>query len=87
MTADGSLSFLGAVGNAGEQIARVRITTGNAALGPNDDNGGPTDVVVTDDFFYSEPIAVPEPTSLGLVGFAALCGLGGCKHRRRLTNR
>jgi hypothetical protein len=87
MTADGSLSFLGAVGNAGEQIARVRITTGNAALGPNDDNGGPTDVVVTDDFFYSEPIAVPEPTSTGLVGFAALCGLGLSKHRRRLANR
>ena len=31
-----SLSFLGAVATAGEQIARVRITTGNSTLGPVD---------------------------------------------------
>jgi hypothetical protein len=61
-TPNGSLSFLGAMANAGERIARVRITTGNAALGPNDTNGGRTDVVVMDDFIYSEPHAVPEPT-------------------------
>ncbi|HEY3394224.1 MAG TPA: PEP-CTERM sorting domain-containing protein [Lacipirellulaceae bacterium] len=86
MTTDGSLSFLGAVGDAGEQIARVRITTGNSALGPNDD-GNLTDVVVMDDFFYSEPTAVPEPTSTVLVGFAALSVAGLGKLRRRSANR
>jgi hypothetical protein len=71
----GSLSFLGAMGTAGERIARVRITTGNSALGPADSNGNPTDVVAMDDFIYSEPIAVPEPASLVLAGTALLCGL------------
>ena len=32
--ADGSLSFLGVFFDAGERIARVRIVTGNVALGP-----------------------------------------------------
>ena len=71
----GSLSFLGAVGNAGERIARVRITTGNSALGPTDSNGNPTDVVAMDDFIYSEPVAVPEPASLMLAASALLSGL------------
>lgn len=64
-----SLSFLGAQANAGEQIFRVRITTGNSALGPND--GGGVDVVAMDDFIYAEPqfapvapFGVPAPNSL-----------------------
>jgi hypothetical protein len=74
---DGSLSFLGIIGDAGERIARVRITTGNAALGPDDDPTGGVDVVAMDDFLYSEPQAVPEPSSLilaasGLIAFGAL---------------
>ena len=71
----GSLSFLGAVGTAGERIARVRITTGNSALGPADTNGDPTDVVAMDDFLYSEPQAVPEPASLMLAATGLLAGV------------
>jgi len=49
------LSFLGVSFDAGERVARVRITSGNAPLGPVD---SPTvDVVVMDDFIYSEPLA------------------------------
>jgi hypothetical protein len=76
--ADGSLSFLGVFFNAGERIARVRIVTGNSALGPID--GGSIDVVAMDDFLYSEPVAlstaVPEPSTLALLVFCALALLG-----------
>jgi len=49
---DGSLSFFGIVfGDA--RIARVRITSGDAPPGPNDD--GTHDIVMMDDFFYGEP--------------------------------
>jgi hypothetical protein len=64
-TSNASLSFLGVFFNAGEEISRVRITTGNAALGPND--GGAVDVVAIDDVLYSEPVAVPAPGSLALL--------------------
>ena len=49
---DGSLSFIGIV-FADARIARVRITAGDAAPGPNDD--GTHDIVMMDDFFYGEP--------------------------------
>jgi hypothetical protein len=51
-----TLSFLGVTFNAGERVGRVRITTGNAALGPNDAPPG-TDIVAMDDFIYGEPMA------------------------------
>lgn len=63
------LTFLGGVANAGEQIARVRITSGlntivsNGVLGPNTSD----DSVVMDDFIYAEPIAIPEPACLALM--------------------
>ena len=49
---DAAFSFFGIV-FADPLIARVRITTGNTALGPNE--GGRRDVVVMDDFLYGEP--------------------------------
>jgi hypothetical protein len=49
---DGSLSFIGVV-FADARIARVRITSGDAAPGPNDD--GTHDIVMMDDFLYGEP--------------------------------
>ena len=56
-----NLSFLGVVFNAGERVGRVRITSGNSALGPNDAPSG-TDVVVMDDFIYAEPQGAVTPT-------------------------
>jgi hypothetical protein len=66
--------------NAGERIARVRITTGNSALGPNDQNGDNIDVVVMDDFIYSEPI--PEPNS-ALLLMMAMSGVAIARRSRR----
>jgi hypothetical protein len=49
---DASLSFLGVV-FPDARIARVRITSGNVAPGPDDDRRH--DVVMMDDFIYGEP--------------------------------
>jgi hypothetical protein len=68
------LSFLGAVAQSGEQIARVRITAGGNTIVSNGVLGNPTDdIVVMDDFLYAEPLPVnvtPEPGSLTLLGIA-----------------
>ena len=48
---DASLSFLGILFDDA-RIARVRITTGNVAPGPDD---GEVDIVMMDDFIYGEP--------------------------------
>jgi hypothetical protein len=53
---DGSLSFFGIVFDDA-RIARVLITTGNVAPGPDDDANH--DVVMMDDFLYGEPQARP----------------------------
>lgn len=53
---DGNQSFFG-VKFTDARIARVRITTGDTALGPNDDSSN--DLVVMDDFIYGEPKALP----------------------------
>lgn len=54
---DGSLSFFGIVFEEA-RIARVRITTGNVAPGPDDDKEH--DVVMMDDFIYGEPQSQPK---------------------------
>ena len=51
---------------------RVRITTGNAALGGLE---GANDLVAMDDFIFAEPTAVPESGTLALMGLGLL-GLG-----------
>ncbi|HSD46181.1 MAG TPA: hypothetical protein VLB87_06140 [Pyrinomonadaceae bacterium] len=53
---DGNQSFFG-VKFDNARIARVRITTGDTALVPNDDVNN--DLVVMDDFIYGEPKALP----------------------------
>lgn len=53
---DGGFSFLGIKFNDA-RIASVRITAGNVAPGPNDDNTN--DVVMMDDFIYGEPHPLP----------------------------
>ena len=59
-----SLSFRGVLFNAGERVGRVRITSGNAALGPVETS---IDLVVMDDFIYAEPqgAVTPTPTVTG----------------------
>jgi hypothetical protein len=49
---DAGLSFFGIIFDDA-RIARVRITSGNVAPGPDD--GGKHDVVMMDDFLYGEP--------------------------------
>lgn len=67
-----TFSFLGVFFNAGEQIERVRIVSGNTALGAGviDNPGAQIDVVALDDFIYGEP--VPEPATLLLLAAGAL---------------
>lgn len=78
------LSFLG-VSFTSDLITRVRITTGTAALGPDEALPG-TDVVALDDFIYGEPQAavIPEPATWLLLGsgLAGLAGLTAVRRRR-----
>ncbi|MFO0957048.1 MAG: PEP-CTERM sorting domain-containing protein [Isosphaeraceae bacterium] len=75
------LSFVGGVANAGERIARVRITSGANTILANGVLGNPNDdVVAMDDFLYAEVRAVPEPTSLVLASLG-LGLLGGFARR------
>lgn len=53
----GGQSFFGIV-FPDARIARVRITSGNVAPGPDD--GGKLDVVMMDDFLYGEPKSLPN---------------------------
>jgi hypothetical protein len=75
-----TFSFLGVLFDAGEQIEHVRITTGNAPLGPSD-VPGEIDVVAMDDFLYSEPVAVPEPASIALLA-GGLAAVAATRRRR-----
>jgi hypothetical protein len=82
-SANSGLSFLG-IDFGSAIVSRVRITSGNAVLGPNE--GGGLDLVVLDDFIYGEPFAVvaavPEPATwaMMLLGFA---GVGFMAYRRK----
>lgn len=79
------LSFLG-VDFSSAVISRVRITNGNAALGAGvlDNNGNPNDLVVMDDFLYSEPLAaVPEPGTVALLCGVSICGTSVWLRRKR----
>lgn len=76
---DNGLSFAGLYFDNGERISSIRIIAGTGGLGPNDLPGSGTDMVAMDDFFYSEPQAVPEPASAAVSGLAAL----GLALRRR----
>ena len=81
-TLNNGLSFLGVTFT--DAIGRVRITSGNTALGPND--GGAVDVVALDDFIYSEPQnVVPEPGSIILLGTGVAAIVA--RARRRLRSR
>ncbi len=75
------LTFLGAVANSGERIARVRITTPlNFLISNGVRSSELIDFVVMDDFLFSTPTAIPEPGTLGAIGFGmAMC----CFIRRR----
>jgi hypothetical protein len=65
-----TFSFLG-VDFGLPEVSRVRITNGNAALGPNETPG--LDLVVMDDFIYAEP--VPSPiVGAGLPGLILASG-------------
>lgn len=86
------LSFLGGVADAGEEISRVRITSGVNTIVANGQLGNPNDdVVVMDDFIYAEPtrdaVPVPEPSSLPLMA-SAICLLAtvALRRARRRTN-
>lgn len=77
-----TFSFLGVLFNAGERVSRVRITSGNSALGPNE--SGSLDLVVMDDFIYGEPQAIiPLPGTFLLMG----TGLAGFWLRRLLMRK
>jgi hypothetical protein len=78
---DATFSFLGVLFDV-EQIARVRITTGNAALGVPIDGAGGADVVVMDDFIYAEPVPEPGPIALLAFGVAGLAIAGPGRSRR-----
>jgi hypothetical protein len=85
----GGLSFLGAIANAGEQIFRVRITAGNAALGFNTIDGvGGADLVVLDDVLYREPQvvatgSVPDGGSTVVMLAVGLAIMGTIRRTRR----
>lgn len=87
---DETLTFVGVVFDAGEQVSRVRITSGTSALGPDQrvENSPPlVELVVMDDFIFGEPraiAAVPEPEAYAMI-LAGLCLLGFAVHRSRQT--
>ena len=81
-----TFSFLGVSFNT-PSITRVRITSGNAALGAGvtDQDGNLRDLVVMDDFIYGEPnalTATPEPASMVLTATGLLMVIGISRRSR-----
>jgi hypothetical protein len=81
LTGNQTLEFLG-VDFGSAIVSRVRITSGNSVLGPNED--ATHDLVVMDDFIYGEPVPVPEPTSLALLT-TGLAAVALARRRRKIT--
>ena len=78
------LSFLGALVDGSGSISRVRITSGLNTIVANGVLGNPNDdVVVMDDFLYAEPAApaIPEPSSLALLGLGLAVGVAWLRRR------
>jgi hypothetical protein len=71
-----NLSFLGVSFNGGERVSRVRIRSGDVALGPNDNPAG-GDVVVMDDFIYGEPQSANGVAGGCITDATSLCLNGG----------
>jgi len=84
LAGDHTFSFAGVTFDS-PVVSRVRITSGNTALGAGvTDNGQTRELVVLDDFLYAEPVAaVPEPGTLGLIGV----GLVALARRHRARAR
>jgi len=74
--ANNGLSFLGVFFDAGERVARVRITHGNLALGAANNDAPGLDVVVTDDFMFSEPLPYEPQSKLVNVSTRGFVGTG-----------
>jgi hypothetical protein len=83
--ANNGLSFVGVFFNAGEQIGRVRITSGSAALGAGVNDAPGVDLAVMDDFIYAEPAAIPAAIPEPSTGMVVTGGIVlGYLIRRRL---
>jgi hypothetical protein len=68
---EGGLSFLG-VSFGSADVAHVRVTSGNTALGPGVTDGAGRDLVVMDNFIFGEPTVVSEPSTLVLSALAGV---------------
>jgi hypothetical protein len=85
------LSFVGAIANAGERIARVRITSGGNTIVANGQVGNQVDdIVAMDDFLYATPSVSTAPGGGGAAAplpLAVWAGLvmGGAVVGRRVV--